>query len=314
MRFVTRLALLCSGQGFQHPAMFALTAEEDAANEVFAAAKAALGGRDPRKIAEDGDAAAMHDNTTAQVMCCAQALAAVAVLCDALAAEDLVVAGYSVGELAAWGVADVFDAKTTLHLATARAAAMDRAAADNPGGLAAVRGLPREKLEALCREHGTHIAIVNGADQIVIGGAREALAATLDAARAAGAGKVTELAVGVPSHTSLLEAAVAPLSKTLHAAKAHALPADRRLLSGIDGAAVFDTADGLEKLARQVAQTVNWQACMEACRAAGVTRALELGPGGALAHLMAEGLGARNSRSLDDFRSLDGVRRWLRAD
>ncbi len=308
---MTRLALLCSGQGFQHPAMFALT-DERAAGAIFAAAEA-VQGRDVREIAASADRAAMHDNATAQVMACTQALAAADVLRDAID-EDVVIAGYSVGELAAWGVAGVFDAETLLRLAEARAAAMDAAADGTPGGLAAVRGLPRGRLDALCREHGSHVAIVNGTDQIVIGGVRDALGATLEAARAAGAGKVTALAVGVASHTPLLAGAIVPFREALRRAEAHTLPADRRLLSGIDGATVFDLSAGLDKLARQVAQTVEWQACMEACRAAGVTRALELGPGGALAHLMAESLGARNSRALDDFRSLDGIRRWLSAD
>ncbi len=309
---MTRLALLCSGQGFQHAGMFALTRDAEAAAPVFAAATNALDGRDPRRLVED-DAVDIHGNAVAQVLCCTQALAAAAALSDAFD-DDLVVAGYSVGELAAWGVAGVFDATTITRLARRRAAVMDEAAAHAPGGLAAIRGLPKDKIEALCRANGSHVAIVNGADQIVIGGSHEALAATLEAARAAGAGKVTELAVGVPSHTPLLAAAVDPLREALHGAEAHALHAGRRLLSGIDGASVFDVADGLDKLARQVAETVDWQGCMEECRAAGVTRALELGPGRAVAHLMAAGLGERESRALDDFRSLDGVRRWLHAD
>ena len=80
-----------------------------------------------------------------------------------------------------------------------------------------------------------------------------------------------------------------------------------RLLSGIDGAAVFDTRDGLTKLGKQVAQTVDWAACMEACRASGATRALELGPGDALARMMGGVIGERESRSVAEFRSLDGV-------
>ena len=36
-----------------------------------------------------------------------------------------VIAGYSVGELAAWGCAGAFDAKEVLQLALRRAAAMD---------------------------------------------------------------------------------------------------------------------------------------------------------------------------------------------
>ncbi len=65
-----------------------------------------------------------------------------------------------------------------------------------------------------------------------------------------------------------------------------AMPADVRLLSGIDGDAVFDPEKGLDKLARQVAQTVDWAARIDACRSSGVTRAFKLGPGNALAHMM----------------------------
>ena len=90
-------------------------------------------------------------------------------------------------------------------------------------------------------------------------------------------------------------------------------PPNVRLLSGIDGAAVFDVGDGLDNLGKQVAQVVDWAACMEACRAAGATRALELGPGDALARMMSDVLGERDSRSVTAFRTLDGVIRWARS-
>ena len=87
---------------------------------------------------------------------------------------------------------------------------------------------------------------------------------------------------------------------------------DVRLLSGIDGATVFDARDGLDKLGKQVAETVDWAACMQACRAAGAKRALELGPGEALARMMGSVMGEGESRSFAEFRSVDGLLRWLR--
>ena len=42
----------------------------------------------------------------------------------------------------------------------------------------------------------------------------------------------------------------------------------------------------LGPLARQTGQTVNWAACMESCRAAGVAKVVDLGPGNALARMM----------------------------
>ncbi len=76
---------------------------------------------------------------------------------------------------------------------------------------------------------------------------------------------------------------------------------------------MFDVADGLDKLARQVAQTIDWAACMESCRAAGATRALELGPGDALARMMGGVLGESESRSVAEFRSIHGVVDWFRS-
>ena len=79
--------------------------------------------------ATDGD---LHANATAQVLCCVQALAVWAVLKPKLDAR-LVVAGYSVGEVAAWGVAGAFDPACVLHVVARRAALMDEAT-DEPAG------------------------------------------------------------------------------------------------------------------------------------------------------------------------------------
>ena len=57
--------------------------------------------------------------------------------------DRLIVAGYSVGEVAAWGVAGLLGATDTLDLVARRAEAMD--AASPPGdGLLFVRGLSRD--------------------------------------------------------------------------------------------------------------------------------------------------------------------------
>ena len=67
---------------------------------VFEATKAALGGHDPRELVRRASADDLHANKAAQILCCTQAMAAWAVLSDVVP-RPLVVAGYSVGELAA---------------------------------------------------------------------------------------------------------------------------------------------------------------------------------------------------------------------
>src|SRR5215468_9096315 len=97
------LAILCSGQGRQHPEMFELTGGVPEAAGLFTHA-AKLLGNDPRAFVRTEAADAVHRNRAGQILCTVQALAAAAALRDAMP-DRLIVAGYSVGEVAAWGVA-----------------------------------------------------------------------------------------------------------------------------------------------------------------------------------------------------------------
>ena len=302
------LALLCSGQGRQHAAMFALTGQAPEAEAVFAAAAAALDGEDPRHLVERG-AAAMDANRAAQILCCAQALAAHAALGASIGAP-VTIAGYSVGELAAWGCAGILSAEATLRLARLRADAMDRASGPN-GGLAFVRGLPRDAIDGLCARYGAGVSIVNPRDTYVLGGARPRLEMLCEAARSEGATRVGLLAVHVASHTARL----APASAAVRAAlDAEALACPRpgtQVLSGVDGQRVLDLKIGAGKLAAQIAQTVAWADCLDACVESGATVFLELGPGRSLADMVVDAYPNVQARGIDEFRSLDGVRSWL---
>jgi malonyl CoA-acyl carrier protein transacylase len=126
-----------------------------------------------------------------------------------------------------------------------------------------------------------------------------------------GAQHMTRLPVTVPAHTPLLRCASEAFRGVLHDRVAHVgLPDGLRVLSGIDGNAVFSTA-GLDKLADQIAQTVDWAACMETCREAGITKAVELGPGSALARMMRDAAPEVDAHSVAEFDSLDGLKRWI---
>jgi [acyl-carrier-protein] S-malonyltransferase len=305
------IALLCSGQGYQGAQMFDLLADAPEADPVFKRGRLILGGQDPRELVRRATNTTLHTNKVGQILCCTQALAAWAVLRSRLP-RPLVVAGYSVGELAAWGVAGLMGDETVLDLAARRAAAMDEATTE-PSGLAAIRGLQRARLEPICRAHGAHVAIVNGEDQMLVGGTTAALGAVIQDARAAGARRTTILPVAVPSHTPLLAAASDRFRQALSGTYLPAeVPAGVRLLSGIDGAAVFDVRAGADKLVRQIQQTVDWAACMQSCRAAGVTKVVEFGPGDALARLMRGFMPDGNVHGLAEFRSLAAFEHWMR--
>jgi [acyl-carrier-protein] S-malonyltransferase len=307
---MTGIAILCSGQGAQGAAMFDLLADAPEAAPVFDRAKAILGGRDPRQLVHQASDQEMHANRLGQILCCTQTMAAWAVIRGKLSGP-LIVAGYSVGELGAWGVAGLMDEAEVLRLAIRRAAAMD-AATTEPSGLVAIRGLGRDALDRICGAHGAYVAIINASDQMLVGGTRQALVGVVADAEAAGATRATQLAVEVASHTPLLAAASEQFRRDLASAHiAAGLPPDVRLLSGIDGAPIFDIKAGIEKLARQIRQTVDWRACMETCRASNVSKVIELGPGNALARLMQDAAPGIDAHSVSEFHTREGFLHWV---
>ncbi|MCP3368004.1 acyltransferase domain-containing protein [Bradyrhizobium cajani] len=303
------LAILCAGQGGQHRDMFALTGDAPEAAHLFAGAKALLGGRDPRDFVRSETDGALHRNRSGQILCTLQALAAAAALDDAVPSAA-VIAGYSVGEVAAWGVGGLLEAAVTLDIVARRAEAMDADA--HPGdGLIFVRGLSRGDVGRLCERHGAAIAIVNPGDAFVLGGGREALSAVAADARAMRA-RIVDLPVEVASHTQRLAGASTVFREVLRSASVAFPPVTgARILSGIDGAPVVSAEVGLDKLAAQISQTVQWANCLQGCLEAGATAFLELGPGHALSRMVAGIWPDLPARSLDDFRSLQGVRAWL---
>ncbi|WP_369521523.1 acyltransferase domain-containing protein, partial [Escherichia coli] len=195
------LALLCPGQGAQHAAMFDRVRDLPAVRDVLETASAVLG-RDVVAAAADES---RFDNVLAQPLLCAASLAHWQGLREAVPAPVLV-AGYSIGELAAHAIAGSFDATTCLALSAQRARLMDAASPDD-AGLQAVLGLDRTAAQRLCDAHGAFIAIANGHDHFIVGGARPSLYALAADAQACGA-EIRPLPVHVPAHTPLLAGAV----------------------------------------------------------------------------------------------------------
>jgi [acyl-carrier-protein] S-malonyltransferase len=293
-----RLLLLCPGQGGQHPGMNAMAAADPAAARLLAQAPL-----------PDGS---LFDNKVAQPAVVASTLAMWLALAPRLAALPLplrpaLVAGYSVGELAAYAVAGALTPAETIALAHQRAAVMDQAS-DREQGLAAISGIAIDQLAALARTAACEIAIVNGADSAVVGGSTAQLPRLRTLAEARGA-RVQVLPVAVAAHTSLLSAAVGPFAQALAAAPFGQLACP--VLAGVDGAPVLTRGAAIAALSRQLAQTIRWADCMDAALENGITVALELGPGPALSKMLQNRHPGIACRSVAEFRSLDGVVSWI---
>lgn len=303
------LAILCSGQGGQRADMFDLTGAAPEVDALFSHA-ARLLGDDPREWVRRADLDALRENRAAQLLCTLQALAAAAAF-DAVWPRRRCVAGYSVGEIASWSVAGLIDAHDALDLVDARARAMD-AASGGDERMVFVRGLARTDVERLCTDRDAAVAIASPGDAFVIAGRSADVDAVAADASRAGATRIAPVCVRIGSHAKWLASAVPMFRAALGVVRTRrVLLPGTRLFCGIDGSAVLDVDDGLDKLARQIAEPIEWAACVAGCVEAGATAFLELGPGRALAEMATSAYPGLPARSLADFRSLDGVRDWL---
>ena len=302
-----RFAILCPGQGGQHAAMFDLLRKDARGAEVLlgCALEQRLG-HPLDVVLQDGNL--LFANRHAQPLVVAAGLAAWQVLCSDLPVPDLV-AGYSIGELTAYGVAGSMPATVAIDLAIARAGYMDACLRDEPQqGLMSVSGLPLEETVAILHQHHAYVAIQTGFDTLIAGGRNADLQAAGQQCAGLGA-RTSVLPVGIASHTPLMAPALKPFAATLDAVDFHdpAIP----VLAGISAQEIRNKDAARDTLLQQLTTTILWSACMDACAERGITVALELGPGSALSRMLRERQPHIECRSLADFRSLAGALAWL---
>lgn len=297
------LALLFPGQGAQHPRMLPwLYAQPEARSTLDAVAR--LLGPDWRDGL--GDAAWLHANVVAQPLLTGVAIAAWEVLAARLP-PPTVVAGYSVGELAAFAAAGVFDARTALDLALARAQAMNDSAAGQDTGLLALQG--PHALELAQAVPALAVAIRINAERVIVGGTADNLDA--NAARWTAAGmKCTRLPIAIASHTPAMAAAALGFSRRL--AHVDLRPASTAIVCNFSATASRAPATLASALAGQIASTVRWDDCMDSIVERGVRCVLEVGPGSALATMWRERHPDVPARSIDEFQGPAGVQAWVR--
>ena len=294
-----RLALLFSGQGGQLPSHLEYLRQQAA--PLWREAMRAL------IPAELTDAPSLYANQIAQPLIFALQMDWWQQLREKLP-RPLCVAGYSLGEMAACCVAGVFSPPQGVALCRERARLMDQASVI-PSGLLAVRGLSLGEGEDLARQCGVELAIRNGVEHFVLGGTLVGLAAAEALALQRGADKVLRLEVGVASHTSMLAAASAGLAECLRPYANGALGCP--VLSAIDGRIARTRGEAVSALARQVSMPFDWAACLLGVAEMQPERVLEIGPGNALAKMWGELGTGIPVRSTDDFRSSQGILRWV---
>src|SRR5690349_18096939 len=199
-----------------------------------------------------------------------------------LAGKDIVVAGHSVGEIAAYAIAGVISADDAVKLAATRGSEMAKACALEPTGMSAVLG--GDEAEVLARLEALDLvpANRNAAGQIVAAGAVSALEKLAEDPPAKA--RVRQLATAGAFHTHFMASALDAYSAA--AASVTTGEPTATLLSNADGRPVASAADAMAKLVNQMTKPVRWDLCTEYLRSAAagpVTAIVEFPPAGTLA-------------------------------
>ncbi len=211
-------------------------------------------------------------------------------VCLALCSEGLpapdMVGGHSLGEFSALVACGAVDFESALRLVAVRASQMQKCCEANPGGMAAIIGLPNEKVEEICA--GTSGLVIpanyNCNGQVVISGEKQAVEEACAAMKAAGAKRALPLSVSGAFHSPLMEKARVELGKAIDKTevKAPSCP----IYQNVTASPETDPSRIKDNLLKQLTSPVKWTQTVENMLADGATCFKELGPGAVLQGLI----------------------------
>lgn len=211
-------------------------------------------------------------------------------VCLALCSDDLpapdMVGGHSLGEFSALVACGAVDFESALRLVAVRASEMQKCCEANPGGMAAIIGLPNEKVEEICA--GTSGIVIpanyNCNGQVVISGEKQAVEAACEAMKVAGAKRALPLSVSGAFHSPLMEAARVELGKAIE--KTEVKTPSCPIYQNVTAKPETDPARIKDNLLQQLTSPVKWTQTVENMLADGASIFRELGPGNVLQGLI----------------------------
>jgi [acyl-carrier-protein] S-malonyltransferase len=308
------IAWLFPGQGSQAVGMGKdLLAASPAARAVFERVDAALGEPLSSLILE-GPETELTITSNAQPAIVATSCAVLAAIRERFPSfpSPAFAAGHSLGEYSALVAAEALVLEDAVRLVRARGRAMQEAVPPGKGAMSAIMGVEPARLDALCAEAAqgevVSTANFNAPGQIVVAGHAGAVARVGELV-AAERGRAIPLKVSAPFHCALM----APAARVLEAELARIPVAAPRfpIVANYDARPNTDPGRVKELLVRQVDGAVRWEDSVRVMLAAGVTHAMEIGPGKVLAGLVKRIAKDVKVLSIGDAASLEQVASFL---
>jgi len=217
--------------------------------------------------------------------------------------QEMIVAGHSVGEIAAYAIAGVISADDAVKLAATRGSEMAKACALEPTGMSAVLG--GDEAEVLARLDALDLvpANRNAVGQIVAAGALSALDKLTEDPPAKA--RVRQLATAGAFHTHFMASATDGYANAAESVATSEPTA--KLLSNADGQPVASAADAMSKLVAQLTRPVRWDLCTATMRQDNVTAIVEFPPAGTLAGIAKRELRGVPTHAVKSPADLDGL-------
>jgi [acyl-carrier-protein] S-malonyltransferase len=198
------------------------------------------------------------------------------------------VAGHSLGEFTALVAAGVIDFRDALTIVRERGRLMKESGELRPGGMAAIIGLNREDLEAVCEEAGEVGIVVLANDncpgQSVISGEIVALEHAMRLAEERGARRAVRLGISIASHSPLMERAAKQLNELI--ARIPLRDPEVPVVANITGKLMTSVDDVRNELTHHVLMPVQWSSSVREMVNGGVNTFFEVGPGQVLSGLI----------------------------
>jgi [acyl-carrier-protein] S-malonyltransferase len=188
-------------------------------------------------------------------------------------------AGHSLGEYSALTAAGVIDFADGVRLVAERGDAMQAAADEAPGTMAAVLGLDDSDVEIACNRTADDVWVANynAPGQVVIAGAVDAVTRAGEVAKELGAKRAMALPVGGAFHTPLMSTARDRLRKAIDDTDFR--EPDGAVVANVDACDHRDPTDWPDLLRAQLTSPVRWRQSLHTLADAGFDTFVELGPG-----------------------------------
>lgn len=196
-------------------------------------------------------------------------------------------AGHSLGEFSALVVAGALSFEDGLKLVYARAMAMQKACELKPSTMAAVLGLPDEKVEEICATIKDEVCVAanyNCPGQVVISGSVEGVNRACELMKAAGAKRALVLKVGGAFHSPLMEPARVELEAAIKATTFSAPKCP--VYQNVNALPQTDPEVIKNNLIAQLTSPVRWTQSVRNMIADGADEFIECGPGNVLQGLI----------------------------